>query len=80
MSYIIYDVHYIIICEWFWNNWGFNASEELVNFFLQYKLTVIFFGSLSLNFRNNLKRSIFKRFLFPTLSVFPLHLLIYLPF
>ena len=25
--------------EWFWNNWGFNASEELVNFFLQYELT-----------------------------------------
>ena len=25
--------------EWFWNNWGFNTSEELVNFFLQYELT-----------------------------------------
>ncbi|MBI45029.1 MAG: hypothetical protein CMG66_02545 [Candidatus Marinimicrobia bacterium] len=25
--------------EWFWNNWGFNASEELVNFFSQYELT-----------------------------------------
>ena len=34
--------HYKVIGgqhEWFWNNWGFNASEELVNFFLQYKLT-----------------------------------------
>ena len=25
--------------EWFWNNWGFNTSEELVDFFLQYELT-----------------------------------------
>tara|TARA_Y100000814_G_scaffold287930_1_gene258711 strand:+ start:87 stop:1088 length:1002 start_codon:yes stop_codon:yes gene_type:complete len=25
--------------EWFWNNWGFNASEELVNFFMQYELS-----------------------------------------
>ena len=25
--------------EWFWNSWGFNATEELVNFFLQYELT-----------------------------------------
>jgi len=25
--------------EWFWDNWGFNTSEELVNFFLQYELT-----------------------------------------
>ena len=34
--------HYKVIGgphEWFWNNWGFNASEELVNFFLQYELT-----------------------------------------
>ena len=34
--------HYKVIGgqhEWFWNNWGFNASEELVNFFSQYKLT-----------------------------------------
>ena len=34
--------HYKVIAgqhEWFWNNWGFNASEELVNFFLQYELT-----------------------------------------
>ena len=25
--------------EWFWNNWGFNASEELVNFFIQYEMS-----------------------------------------
>ena len=25
--------------EWFWNNWGFNASEQLVDFFNQYELT-----------------------------------------
>ena len=25
--------------EWFWNSWGFNTSQELVNFFLQYELT-----------------------------------------
>ena len=25
--------------EWFWNNWGFNASEELLNYFLQYRLS-----------------------------------------
>jgi len=25
--------------EWFWSSWGFNATEELVNFFLQYELT-----------------------------------------
>ena len=25
--------------EWFWNNWGFNTSEELVDFFLQYELS-----------------------------------------
>ena len=25
--------------EWFWNNWGFNTSEELINFFLQYQLS-----------------------------------------
>ena len=25
--------------EWFWNSWGFNASQELVNFFVQYELS-----------------------------------------
>ena len=25
--------------EWFWNSWGFNASQELVNFFIQYELS-----------------------------------------
>ena len=32
--------------EWFWNNWGFNASEELVNFFSQYKLTDFIYSDL----------------------------------
>jgi len=35
-------VHYKVnggMHEWFWNPWGFNASEELVNFFSQYELT-----------------------------------------
>ena len=25
--------------EWFGDNWGFHASEELINFFLNYKLS-----------------------------------------
>jgi len=25
--------------EWFWNTWGFNASQELVNFFIQYEMS-----------------------------------------
>tara|TARA_Y100001970_G_C14233347_1_gene860174 strand:+ start:407 stop:1405 length:999 start_codon:yes stop_codon:yes gene_type:complete len=32
--------------EWFWNNWGFNTSEELVNFFSQYELTDFIYNGL----------------------------------
>jgi len=35
-------VHYQVVGgnhEWFGNNWGFHASEELINFFLQYQLS-----------------------------------------
>lgn len=35
-------IHYKVIGgqhEWFWNSWGFNATQELVNFFSQYELT-----------------------------------------
>ena len=42
-------VHYKVIGgqhEWFWNNWGFNASEELVNFFSQYKLSDFVYSDL----------------------------------
>ena len=42
-------VHYKVIGgqhEWFWNNWGFNASEELVNFFIQYELSDFIYTEL----------------------------------